>query len=299
MKSNNFILNIIFLSIINIFLNINSSYLEQAPKEIKSEIISRLISGDSPEEIIFSLKSLANTNKEFYNLINSPENFDKIFRALAQKFNYDLSNPIQAIKLASVFNTNSAMNWLKIPNNLNLQNFNYETAKDSIKFALINSLRNDNPNQAGFLLNIAKKIGIKLDWDTQFTIPATNTWNSNFLNMAIYKAATNQNLAANYRKIIKFLISHGATGIDRTIVFPHENFRLTPLAFAVKNNNLELAKLLLDLGANPNAESQRGITPLMLAGKNRNDQMIYLLLQRGSRSKLPDLTRFEASFKDN
>ncbi|HEY6340284.1 MAG TPA: ankyrin repeat domain-containing protein [Bryobacteraceae bacterium] len=44
----------------------------------------------------------------------------------------------------------------------------------------------------------------------------------------------------------------------------------TPLLTAVQNNHCQLAKYLLDHGANPNLANKSGWTPLYLAVDNRN-----------------------------
>src|SRR4051794_18849880 len=55
----------------------------------------------------------------------------------------------------------------------------------------------------------------------------------------------------------------------------------TPLHWAVQQNNLEIAKLLLDAGAKPEAATRYNITPLSLACTNGNAAMIERLLKAG------------------
>ncbi|XP_062551432.1 ankyrin repeat domain-containing protein 49 [Armigeres subalbatus] len=56
----------------------------------------------------------------------------------------------------------------------------------------------------------------------------------------------------------------------------------TPLHKACYNNNIEMAKLLLQYGANPNARTEMGWTPLHSACKWNNAECVSLLLQHGA-----------------
>ena len=55
----------------------------------------------------------------------------------------------------------------------------------------------------------------------------------------------------------------------------------TPLDWAVKSNNLEIVNLLIDAGANVNAETRYKITPMSLACTNGNAAIIERLLKAG------------------
>jgi uncharacterized protein len=56
----------------------------------------------------------------------------------------------------------------------------------------------------------------------------------------------------------------------------------TPLAWAVYNDDLQKAQLLLRAGANANAANRYGVTPLSLAATNRNAAMAEALLKAGA-----------------
>jgi len=56
----------------------------------------------------------------------------------------------------------------------------------------------------------------------------------------------------------------------------------TPLALAVKKNNVAAAKLLLDLGFNVNESYDNGITPLYCAARFAGREIVELLMQRGA-----------------
>jgi Flp pilus assembly protein TadD len=55
---------------------------------------------------------------------------------------------------------------------------------------------------------------------------------------------------------------------------------LTPLGFAVKNNNTEFALYLLSSGANPNVRMAGGLSPLMYAAHLANEELVSALLAK-------------------
>lgn len=60
----------------------------------------------------------------------------------------------------------------------------------------------------------------------------------------------------------------------------------TPLAWAVVRCNLELARLLLEAGANPNLTNEQGIGPLNIAITNGSPGMVELLLGKGANANI-------------
>jgi ankyrin repeat protein len=57
---------------------------------------------------------------------------------------------------------------------------------------------------------------------------------------------------------------------------------LTPLLFATQANDVEIARLLLEAGADADLSNRYGITPLWLAATNRNPELVALLLEHGA-----------------
>ena len=57
---------------------------------------------------------------------------------------------------------------------------------------------------------------------------------------------------------------------------------MTPLLWAVQAADVEIARVLLDAGANANAGNRYGITPLWLAATNRSPRLVALLLEHGA-----------------
>lgn len=78
-------------------------------------------------------------------------------------------------------------------------------------------------------------------------------------------------------RIIEILINAGID-VNATNVYGE-----TPILLAVKKNNFELVKLLLNSGANPNVSfGGYEITPLKIAASNGNFDIVKILLQAGA-----------------
>lgn len=56
----------------------------------------------------------------------------------------------------------------------------------------------------------------------------------------------------------------------------------TPLSYAVSSNNCDVAKLLLEQGADPDIRLGRGITALYLAVRNRSEELVKAILEKGA-----------------
>lgn len=60
----------------------------------------------------------------------------------------------------------------------------------------------------------------------------------------------------------------------------------TPLHIAAKQNQIEVARSLLQYGASANTESAQGVTPLHLAAQEGHAEMVALLLSRQANGNL-------------
>jgi ankyrin repeat protein len=77
-----------------------------------------------------------------------------------------------------------------------------------------------------------------------------------------------------------FLLKKGAK-----INIKEKSFGFTPLHYAVNNQFKDIALILIDHGADINAEDHKGMTPLNQAIDNDDKPMIELLLSKGARAK--------------
>lgn len=59
----------------------------------------------------------------------------------------------------------------------------------------------------------------------------------------------------------------------------------TPLHAAAANRQVEVARLLVERGADVNARDGSGFTPLALAANSRSDHLMLLLLDKGARAE--------------
>ena len=80
----------------------------------------------------------------------------------------------------------------------------------------------------------------------------------------------------NYLQTMRLLLQHGAD------VNAQDKDHLTPLHWASRRRRLKDIRLLLDHNANIDAEDKKGITPLHLASSNLGADVISLLLDRGA-----------------
>ncbi|CAD6997030.1 ankyrin repeat domain-containing protein 49 [Ceratitis capitata] len=85
--------------------------------------------------------------------------------------------------------------------------------------------------------------------------------------------AVNENKISEVRDILK---------LDAEAVFARDDDGYTPLHRACYNNFVDIAKLLLEYKADPNARTNLGWTPLHSACKWSNAECAALLLQHGS-----------------
>ena len=77
---------------------------------------------------------------------------------------------------------------------------------------------------------------------------------------------------------VRLLLERGAD-VSVTATNP---MRVQALHAAVASRNIEIVRMLLDAGADPNATQQLGYTPLMGAASGGSAEMVDLLLSRGA-----------------
>lgn len=82
---------------------------------------------------------------------------------------------------------------------------------------------------------------------------------------------------SNNTKEVRMAYEENPQGLD---VFNEKG--LTPLMFAINENNLQAAKFLLAQKADPNARTDDGVTALYFAIVNRNTRMVELLAKNGA-----------------
>lgn len=71
--------------------------------------------------------------------------------------------------------------------------------------------------------------------------------------------------------------------------------KMTPLLIAVKNDDIEIIQVLLELGANVNGSNHEGYTPLMAAAEAGQFNIVQTLITHGANSNIHDMTGMTAS----
>ena len=83
-----------------------------------------------------------------------------------------------------------------------------------------------------------------------------------------------------HRAIVEFLLKNGAD----VKTAARNAQKVTALHGAVARRDVEIVKMLLEAGADPNARQERGFVPLHDAAANGNAALVELLLKRGARA---------------
>jgi uncharacterized protein len=83
-----------------------------------------------------------------------------------------------------------------------------------------------------------------------------------------------------HRAIVEFLLKNGAD--VRTAARNAQ--KVTALHGAVARRDVEIARMLLEAGADPNARQERGFVPLHDAAANGNAVLVEVLLKHGART---------------
>jgi ankyrin repeat protein len=93
-----------------------------------------------------------------------------------------------------------------------------------------------------------------------------------------YSLPLSQAVASEEIEVVRELIAKGETTNGRDANYDD----ITPLFIAVENGNYDIAKLLLDHGANVNAADKRNRTPLMFLDDDATVELVDLLLRAGA-----------------
>ena len=83
-----------------------------------------------------------------------------------------------------------------------------------------------------------------------------------------------------HRAIVEFLLKNGAN----VRMAARNAQKVTALNGAVARRDIEIVKMLLGAGADPNARQERGFAPLHDAAANGNAALVELLLRHGARA---------------
>jgi len=100
----------------------------------------------------------------------------------------------------------------------------------------------------------------------------------------VYAVKEGRRHQSEYPATVQILLKNGANPNVRV----KDRLQLTPLMLAIKNGNNEIARILLDGGANPNTSSTEGETSLMIAVKKRDIETVQLLLDNEADLSLKD-----------
>ena len=131
-----------------------------------------------------------------------------------------------------------------------------EEAKSKLKHSQ-KKINPDNPDYEKIKLHVVQ-------------IDEVGTINENTIS-ALYAAISHE-----HPKIAKFLLEKGADH-ERGVKGKHNKVVLHPLTFAVEEKSIEIVRLLIENGANPNARTNNGeaiVTPKILAFYNK-DKTIF------------------------
>jgi ankyrin repeat protein len=85
-------------------------------------------------------------------------------------------------------------------------------------------------------------------------------------------------------RLVRVLLEHGAS---QTNIFTGPHARSTPLLFALRNEHMEMARLLLEFNPPLEIADANGATPLLWAIQSRKLDVVRLLLEHGARITPP------------
>jgi ankyrin repeat protein len=115
---------------------------------------------------------------------------------------------------------------------------------------------------------------------SQVTAPDTEYYDTTEYIPTFYKGALDYNLmiaaSKGYVEEINRLVLQGAD------IFSETDKGITPLIFAVSNDQTKVAKMLIDYGSDVNKATYLQVTPLILAVKNQNAELAEALIRAGA-----------------
>ncbi len=92
-------------------------------------------------------------------------------------------------------------------------------------------------------------------------------------------------------EVVRFLLGHGAD----VHAVARNPMRVQPLHAATAARSVESVRLILEAGADPDAEQQEGWTALMVARRHDDQEIVELLLAHGAHDRPPPDRASEAS----
>jgi uncharacterized protein len=254
------------------------TFLANIPKEIKTNIISFLVSAKNAKEAIRNIKALAATSKKFNTLINDPSVLGSLIEALSKRFN------VSPIQVTMVFKNPSAAYLLKGYLQGNPQE------KELLNQYLLKAAKNDNINIAEVLLKAGADVN-QLDGEGGTLLYRAAYKGSKDTVELLLKYGANVNkghifgytplgdaASAGYKDIVELLIHHGAN------VNIANEYGYTDLHRAASTGKKNIVELLLKAGADVNAASyDNGTTPLDEASCSNHQDIVKLLLKHGAK----------------
>jgi len=87
------------------------------------------------------------------------------------------------------------------------------------------------------------------------------------------------------RVILKYFPDYANIKDD---VYERDDWNDTALIIASAENHTEIAKILLNAGADPNIEGDQGLTPLIIASDDNNIELVEMLLEKGAKPNLTE-----------
>jgi uncharacterized protein len=149
--------------------------------------------------------------------------------------------------------------WIRFVDSLNMTEFMYGSC---LAVAA-------GENKTEILKFLLKKLEVPVnDKEINMYLNIENGWN-----------AAHWATVKNNREALEMLVEYGA---DLNCVAETDHHQ-TPLHFAIKFHHTDMAKLLIELGADINQKDDYHNSPLLYAMHHKNSELVKLLLEKGAR----------------